>query len=141
MINEGKEMDNRIATRDDWEIEDMPEKSETFIINRCIGPKQMEMLRHGNIPQEMEDKWFWYMEENKLYAYRSWTGICIYIIEFKDDDNHVVTVNRDPRQYSCTAIEDDREQINKLLDWWSQEPYDYYGEWISETVDALHKSS
>lgn len=29
----------------------------------------------------MEDKWFSYMDENTLYAHRSWTGYCIYIIE------------------------------------------------------------
>ena len=88
----------------------------------------------------MEDKWFWYMEGSTLWAHRSWTGHCIYQIDFKEDDHHVVTVNRDPEQYKCTRIEEDIESLNKLLDWWTQIPYDHYHEWLSETYDTLKKS-
>ncbi len=100
----------------------------------------MAALRRGHIPQEMEDKWFWYMEGDTLYAHRSWTGFCIYRVDFKPDDKHLVTVSRDKEQYSCTSIEEDARKISKLLSWWSQSIYDYYGEWLSETVDMLRKS-
>ena len=96
--------------------------------------------RYGNIPQEMEDKWFWYMEGSTLWAHRSWTGFCIYQIDFKEDNNHAVTVNRDLEQYTCASIEEDIEKLNKLLDWWTDPPYDYYNEWLSETYDALKAS-
>ena len=33
----------------------------------------------------MEDKWFSYMDGNTLYAHRSWTGYCIYIIEINEE--------------------------------------------------------
>ena len=52
---------------------------------------------------------------------------------------HVVTVNRDPEQYKCTSIEEDARSLNKLLDWWSEPPYDHYNEWLLETYDALKK--
>ena len=46
----------------------------------------------------MEDKWFSYMDGNTLYAHRSWTGYCIYIIEINVETGvHDVTVNRDTK--------------------------------------------
>lgn len=130
----------KAAERNDWKTLDMPGKCERFILLRDITAQQMSALRKGNIPQEMEDKWFWFMEGDTLYAHRSWTGICIYRIDFKADGNHAVTVNRDPEQYSCTSIDEDRQTLNELLDWWTQSHYDYYNEWLSETVNAIEKS-
>ena len=100
----------------------------------------MALLRCGHVPQAMEDKWFWYMEESTLWAHRSWTGHCIYRIDFKEDGHHAVTVNRDPEQYGCTSIEEDIASLNKLLNWWAELPYDHYDEWRSETYDALKKA-
>ncbi len=130
----------KIADRDDWKALDMPAKCEHFILKREFSAQQMAALRKGNIPQEMEDKWFWFMEADTLYAHRSWTGICIYRIEFKADGSHAVTVNRDPEQYSCTSIDEDRQTLNELLNWWTQTHYDHYNEWLSETVNTLKKA-
>ena len=69
----------------------------------------------------MEDKWFSYMDENTLYAHRSWTGYCIYIIEINVETGvHDVTVNRDTEQYRCNSINEDIKSVNDLLDWWSE---------------------
>ena len=130
----------RIAHRNDWKREEMPEQNEIFILKRSFSDEEMNTLAWGNIPQAMEDKWFWYMEGSTLFAHRSWTGHCIYRIDFKEDGNHIVTVNRDPEQYKCTSVEDDIESLNKLLNWWTQIPYDHYNEWLSETYDALKKA-
>ena len=129
----------RIARREDWKTEPMPEKHETFVLDRHFSDAQMNALRCGNIPQAMEDKWFWYMEGSTLWAHRSWTGYCIYRIDFKENDHHIVTANRDPEQYSCTGIEEDLGSLNRLLDWWTEPVYDHYNEWLSETYDALKK--
>jgi len=80
------------------------------------------------------------MDGPTLFAHRSWTGYCIYQIDFKDNNNHIVRVNRDPEQYKCASVEEDRESLNKLLDWWSEVPYDHYNEWLSETSDAIKKA-
>ena len=130
----------RIAKRDDWKTEPMPKQHETFILRRSFSESEMNALRCGNIPQAMEDKWFWYMEGWTLWAHRSWTGYCVYRIDFKKDGNHVVTVNRDPEQYRCTSIEEDIKKLNKLFNWWVKVPYDHYGEWLSETYDDLKKA-
>ncbi len=129
-----------VARRGDWKTEPMPEQHETFVLNRSFNDAEMAALRHGNIPQAMEDKWFWYMEGSTLWAHRSWTGYCIYRINFSDGHRHLVTVNRDPEQYRSTGIKEDIESINKLLDWWTGTPYDHYHEWLSETCDALEKA-
>lgn len=112
-----------IATKADWEINDMPEKNAVFEFERKITKEQLEILRCGNIPREMEDRWFWYMEGNTLYAHRSWTGDCIYIMEINEETGiHRVTVNRDENQYLCTSIQEDIESLNELLDWWAWVP-------------------
>ena len=130
-----------IARRSDWKTKPMPRKHEQFMLHRSFSDEETDALRLGNIPQEMEDKWFWYMEGSTLWAHRSWTGFCVFRIDFKDDNNHVVTVNRDPKQYSCTSIEEDLVTLNKLLDWWTKTPYDHYHEWLAETYDALRKTN
>ena len=126
------------AHRDDWKAEPMPERHETFVLDRSFSDEEMDVLRRGHVPQAMEDKWFWYMEGSTLWAHRSWTGYCIYRIDFQADYHHAVTVNRDPEQYKCTSIEDDIESVNKLLDLWTRSPYDHYQAWLSETYDALN---
>ena len=130
-----------VAQRGDWKTEPMPAQQEAFVLHRSFSDGEMEALRRGNVPQAMEDKWFWYMEGETLFAHRSWTGCCIYRIDFKKDDDHIVTVNRDPEQYRCADIKEDLESLNKLLDWWTQTPYDHYDEWLSETYDALKKAN
>ena len=76
----------RIARRSDWKTEPMPEQNETFILSKSFSDEEMAVLRRGNVPQAMEDKWFWYMEGLTLWAHRSWTGYCIYRIAFRDTD-------------------------------------------------------
>ena len=130
----------RAACRSDWKTVPMPEKHETFVLSRVFTDEKMEVLRCGSVPQAMEDKWFRYMEGSTMWAHRSWTGYCIYRIDFKEDSNHVVTVNRDPEQYTCTSIAEDITSLGKLLNWWVQTPHDYYNEWLAETSDALKRT-
>ena len=128
------------ARRSDWKTEPMPEQHETFVLARSFSDEEMNALRCGHIPEAMEDKWFWYMEGPTLWAHRSWTGYCIYRIDFKEDNAHVVTVNRDPEQYGSAGIEEDGRSLNELLDRWTEVPYDHYDAWLTETYDALEKA-
>ncbi len=117
-----------IATKEDWEIFPMPSKTATFTIKRHFTEEEIENLKAGHIPEEMEDRWFSYFEDNKLYIHRSWSGICVYIVEFNfkssflfkfKEDKHNVTVNRDVNQYACTNIDEDIEELNSLLNYFS----------------------
>ena len=133
--------DRYVVVRSDWQAEDMPLLHTRFRMRMHIGQEQLECLRFGHIPQEMEDKWFWYMEGNKLYAHRSWTGHCIFILTFREgSDTILVTANRDPGQYSNKSVRSDKETVRSLLGWWCREQYDYYHEWLAETVDMIEKS-
>ena len=114
-------MQRKIAVKTDWKTLEMPEANECFKLERKISGEELNNLRYGHIPHEMEDKWFSYMDGNTLYAHRSWTGYCIYIIEINEGTGiHDVTVNRDTEQYRCNSINEDIKTVNDLLDWWSE---------------------
>ena len=114
-------MQKKVATKTDWKTLEMPEAHEYFKLERKISREELNNLRYGHIPHEMEDKWFSYMDENTLYAHRSWTGYCIFIIEINEETGiHEVTVNRDTDQYRCNSINEDIKTVNDLLDWWSE---------------------
>lgn len=106
-----------IATKEDWQIEPMPEKNAIFKIKKRLTKDTLAGLKRGHIPEEMEDRWFSYFEDGKLYIHRSWSGNCIYIVTFNTITNrHKVIVNRDENQYTCTDINEDIETLNILLD-------------------------
>ena len=126
--------------KSDWKALDMPEENAKFILYRPFSDQQMNTLRKGHIPEAMEDKWFWYMEGETLSAHRSWTGYCIYRMEFKPDNKHFVTVNMNTEQTGFGSMEEAAKGLNDLLNWWVQDHYDYYSEWLSETVQGLEKA-
>ena len=130
-----------VAVKRDWAAKPMPRRNEKFTFERVFTDSELVNLRHGNIPKEMEDKWFFYMRGNKLYAHRSWTGYLIFVIEIDTKTNvHKVTVNRNSDQCGSCSIQEDIEFINDLLNWWGQPHYDYYNEWLSETYTGLKKA-
>lgn len=127
------------ASREDWKTHPMPEKHETFVLDRSFSAAQLDNLRRGNVPGMMEDKWFYFVEDDVLYAHRSWTGYCIFTLELSSGSQHTAVVNRDPEQYNNRNTEDDRGYLNELLDWWTQPRYDSKEVWINETLEALKK--
>jgi hypothetical protein len=75
----------RIATSADWDIEPMPEsKEETSTIKLAIPiPEEaMAILRKGHIPEEQEDHWFMYCDDEYIRYYRSWTGMCAFVAHY-----------------------------------------------------------
>jgi hypothetical protein len=78
---------------------------------------QYARVKHGLLPEEMEDKWFAYFTENKLCFHRSWTGAKIYEtpIQIIDNDGYMITeiaVERDVDLYSNA---DDGEDIRSFM--------------------------
>lgn len=106
-----------IATKEDWQTYPMPEKNTSFKLKKKLNKDAIARLKCGHIPREMEDRWFSYYEDDKLYIHRSWSGNCIYVVSFNTLTNrHKVIVNRDDNQYGCTDINEDIESLNSLLD-------------------------
>lgn len=80
----------------------------------------MKKLQQGVIPQQMEDKWFIYYSERRLYFHRSWTGNCIYILRFEEQEKGAVAVdfsaNRDPSQITEDNDDVSKETLSYLID-------------------------
>ena len=98
----------------------MPEQTAPLALDRRYSDREFARLSAGQIPQEMEDKWFVYYSEPCLYLHRSWTGICVYKVEFKPDERWFVVrnviVNRDSSQYTETNDVHDSMLLGILLD-------------------------
>ena len=80
----------------------------------------MGRIRRGLMPEQMEDKWFIFWEDDTLFFHRSWTGFCIYVVHFACDEDPCrminAEVNRDPAQYTGVSDERDAKQVSYLVD-------------------------
>lgn len=61
----------RPVNRHDWTALPLPAERSSFVLERSFAPEELRILRRGHVPEAMEDKWFWYVSDNKLYAHRS----------------------------------------------------------------------
>lgn len=81
----------------------MPVARARIVLERTFLPQDYERIKHGLVPQEMEDKWFMYFEGEWLYIHRSWTGLCIYQVRLEPAAAGYrvaeAWVNQDPQQY------------------------------------------
>jgi len=109
-----------IARRDSWNISPLPERKKLIDFKHSYTQREYDKLKLGFIPEEMEDKWFIFMEDDRLYLHRSWTGYCIYEIHLASNGNGYQVaeawVNRDPTQYQETNDETDVEWVRQLID-------------------------
>lgn len=109
----------KIAKPTDWNTKPMPEKNACISLNREFSEDQMAKIKVGVVPEEMEDKWFVFFKDDVLYFHRSWTGYCIYMLQFKQIDNEWLAtefiVNQDAHQYMETD-NNDRRKLSYLID-------------------------
>ena len=110
----------RTAKPTDWKTEALPAKRTTIRLDRVFLPQEMQHIRGGLVPDQMEDKWFIYWKDDTLYFHRSWTGFCIYVVHFAAEGDSwrmlAADVNRDPDQYRETSDARDVEMISYLVD-------------------------
>lgn len=127
-----------VARSTDWDCKPMPQRNLNLCIERSLSNVDIEVLRYVNIPKAQEDKWFWYVDENDiLYAHRSWSGNCIFKVFLSDYVRSAgellrVTINNDEKQCEWAELDDAIEELQYLLNWWTQLDYDYRGEWLDE---------
>lgn len=110
------------ARRTDWGIlMPLPEEHAALSISHRFTEAEMEKIRLGHIPQQMEDRWFVFFEDDVLYFHRSWTGFCIYTARFaRTDEGYQIThllVNRNPEQYRGSDPDEDAALFQELLDY------------------------
>jgi len=110
----------RVAKRSDLNINPLPPQRATIALDRCFSSQEMQKIRSGVVPQQMEDKWFVFWENETLFFHRSWTGNCVYEVHFIGDGDvwRMVRadVNRDPDQYGGVSDEQDARLISYLVD-------------------------
>lgn len=104
-----------MVKKTDWKTEDMPQECEEFYMDCTLSGEDIELIKEGHLPREMEDKWFVYYEDDRLYIHRSWTGYCIYIVDMSEPGRLKVTVNRNKEQYTQTSIESDKDMVNMRI--------------------------
>ncbi|MBV5322791.1 MAG: NUDIX domain-containing protein [Ilumatobacteraceae bacterium] len=106
-----------VARREDWNRKPMPAARKRLTMDKVYSTAEMARIARGFIPSCMEEKWFIYFEDGKLFLHRSWTGLCIYCVEFLPVATGwavaAVWANRHPQQYEET---DDVQDARTLLE-------------------------
>jgi hypothetical protein len=111
----------RPATRKDWKVlHPMPRQRTTLTVERTFSHEEMERIKLGSVPVVMEHKWLIFYEQNRLYFHRSWTGFCIFIVEFEQRGDRFamsrVQVSRHQKQYGGNDDAEDVELLLALID-------------------------
>ena len=101
----------------EWHTKPMSGPTVRFDFDRTFTPGEMERVRKGFVPEEMEEKWYIVFRGDKLDFHRSWSGDHIYSMEI-DDAGRVtgVIAARDPASYTDENREHDRSLVRSLLD-------------------------
>lgn len=97
----------------------MPAKQAELDFRETYTREEFEGIAAGLIPVAMEDKWFIFFEQHTLSLHRSWTGVCVYQVEFEEASFGFAAkraiVNRDPRQYKGTDDQYDCQFLRWLI--------------------------
>lgn len=108
------------AAKDSWTTHPLPEKHARLMASWSFTGHEFDRMKRGLIPEQMEDKWFIYYADEWLHFHRSWTGYCIYQVQFrKRDSNFVIVkilVSRDVEQYRESSDEYDLMLLKYLID-------------------------
>jgi hypothetical protein len=110
----------RSANRQSWHnLQPLPAQRTMLPFQRSFSEDEYARLAAGFIPVEMEDKWFIFMEHDRLYFHRSWTGYCIFELglvqeggSWRISDSFA---NRDPAQYGSSSESYDHALLNHLI--------------------------
>ena len=79
-----KPLAHKVATPKDWNIKPISDVTISFDLPLQLTKEQYELLKLGNIPSNMDDRWFICYAKHNLYIYRSWTGLCYYSVELHE---------------------------------------------------------
>jgi len=105
--------------KEDWNTLPMPIRRKKIALNLRYSQGAMSRIRKGFCPWEMNQHWFAWFEESVLYLHRSWTGFCIYEVNFVFDGEgwraNSAIVNRDSKQWS-SKYEGYRKEIERLIE-------------------------
>ena len=99
------------ARQGDWEAHPLTHPESIPPPTRIWTSEEMDHIREGYIPHMMEEKWFIFMEGNRLFAHRSWTGLGVYEATFAPvDGGYVISsavVTGDRSEYERSSDQDE----------------------------------
>ncbi len=107
----------RTARRDSWDAVPLSNPQAIPAPARVWSEDEMGAIRRGYVPSMMDEKWFIFMEGDRLFAHRSWTGLGVYEAAFAPTeggyciDSAVVTGDG----YSRSSDEDESEFLESLI--------------------------
>ena len=108
-----------MAKPDSWQTKPMPSDVAVLEYKAEFDSDEFNRISRGLIPEQMEDKWFIFLEGDILSFHRSWTGFCIYQIEFDQvGDMYSVrraTANRCRDQYEESSDLYDSKMLHFLI--------------------------
>jgi hypothetical protein len=97
----------------------MPPATAVLDYRGRFSAEEYEQIARGLIPAAMEDKWLIHFDGTALHLHRSWTGICVFEVEFEAiGTEHVVRrarVNRDQAQYGSADDAYDSALLHFLI--------------------------
>ena len=109
----------KVAKPDSWKTKPMADAVAVLEYYANFSSAEFERISRGLVPVEMEDKWFIFLDGNTLNLHRSWTGHCIYQVEFdRDGEKYSVSqamVNRSSDEYQETDDSYDSQMLNFLI--------------------------
>ena len=107
------------ARRGDWEAHPLTHPESIPPPTRIWTSEEMDHIREGYVPEIMDEKWFIFMERNRLFAHRSWTGLGVYEATFTPVDggyvieSAIVTGNRS--EYKRSSDQDESQILEVLI--------------------------
>jgi hypothetical protein len=110
----------KAATRESWKAKPLPDARAALPYARMFDRAERDRLRRGLVPEQMEDKWFIFLEGAWLYFHRSWTGTCIYAVKLREEGEGSAVeeawANRAPEEYRETDDAHDTKLLAFLVD-------------------------
>ena len=107
------------ASRDSWETEPLTDPQPIPAPERVWTDEEMGSIRLGYVPHMMEEKWFMFMEQNRLFAHRSWTGFGIYEAIFTPvEGGHVIesaVITGDDSKHQRSSDEEESAFLETLI--------------------------
>jgi hypothetical protein len=75
------------ATRELWKIEPIEQPRRIPLPRRVYTEAEWRRIQYGFVPEVMEEKWFAFVEGDRLYLHRSWTGLGVFEARFERDQD------------------------------------------------------
>ena len=108
-----------MARRSDWKTGPLTVPQPILAPARIWTNDEMGAIRRGYVPAIMDEKWFIFMEGNRLFAHRSWTGVGIYEATFASTEGgHVIesaVVTGDETKYRRSSDEEESQTLEVLI--------------------------